>query len=364
MKPKISKTICGDDKLSYAKDHIVIPQNIIDCSAGYNPYGAPPGILEIFHSLTPSIIYEYPHGDLLQEAVVSFWSPYVKLGVHNIVLSDGTIDAIYLINTAFSAPGAALLAVAPQFSDYTTHAKFLNIACRPVYLQAENDYRIEAGELLERIDGSLSLVYLDTPNNPTGQTIPLDIIRAVLDKAARYDVCVIADEAYGDYMEEAQSAATLLNDYENLIVLRTFSKGYGLAGLRAGYILASEWICSNLNKISNPYTVSQPARIAAAAVLSDTGFIKACRTAIAKSKVKLRRVLGDSLRLAHTLDSCPICLLTHVDPDVDLEQEFLQRGILTYSGASFDGLGKNSVRLRMPHERECEALFTAVQNIK
>jgi histidinol-phosphate aminotransferase len=174
---------------------------------------------------------------------------------------------------------------------------------------------------------------------------------------------VIADEAYADFMEESQSAATLLPEYENLIVLRTFSKGLGLAGLRAGYLLACEAICGNLVRISNPYKVSQPARRAAAAALTQADFVRNCRAAVARSKAELRRALGRKLLMAHTLDTCPICLLSHVDDETDLEKEFLERGVLTYSGVSFDGLGKNSVRLRVPREEECGRVLAAAGEI-
>jgi histidinol-phosphate aminotransferase len=360
---KISKPIQTGEKLSYAKEDTHVPDGIVDCSAGYNPYGAPPAVLEALRNLDSSVVYKYPHGMLLYDAIIDFWRPNASLKKENILLTDGSIGGIYLINTAFATPGAAVLAFSPQFSDYITHAQFMNIEYRPVRLDARINYRIEAESLLEAIDDSLSLIYLDNPNNPTGQAISLEIMRAVLDKAARHNVCVIADEAYADFMEETQSAATLLAEYENLAVLRTFSKGLGLAGFRAGYLLAHESICGSLSKISNPYVVSQPARIAAMVALTQRDFVKDCRIAIAQSKSALRQALGKNLSLACTLDTCPICLISHVNTSVDLEQEFFRRGVLTYSGLSFDGLGKNSVRLRVPHQKECETLLAAVREL-
>jgi histidinol-phosphate aminotransferase len=363
MRLKIGKAIEAGEKLSYAKEDAHIPDGMVDCSAGYNPYGAPPAVLEALHNLKPSMICEYPHGMMLHDAIVKFWRSHVLLKRENILLTNGSIEGIYLMNSAFAAPGAAVLTVSPQFSDYTAHAQFMNIEYRPVYLDAEKNYRIEANALIERIDNSLSLMYLDNPNNPTGQATAPDVLRTVLDKAAKHGICVIADEAYGDFMEETQSAVTLLPEYENLVVLRTFSKGLGLAGLRAGYLLAHESLCGDLSKISNPYTISQPARIAATAALEQLDFVRDCRAAVARSKAMLRQTLGKNLVLAHTLDTCPICLVSHVDSGVDLEREFFERGVLTYSGVSFDGLGKNSVRLRVPHEKEWGRVSAALEAI-
>jgi histidinol-phosphate aminotransferase len=363
MSLKISRAIQGGEKLSYAGEDTHIPDGMTDCSAGYNPCGAPPAVLEVLHNPEPSAIYKYPHGMLLHDAIVEFWRPTAPLKRENILLTDGSIEGIYLVNTAFAAPGATVLTFSPQFSDYIAHAKFMNIEYRPVYLDARTNYRIEAEALIEKIDDSLSLIYLDNPNNPTGQVLSPEAMRAILDKAARHNVCVIADEAYGDFMEETQSAVTLLPKYENLVVLRTFSKGMGLAGLRAGYLLAHEALCGNFMKISNPYRVSQPARNAAATALAQRDFVKDCRSVIARSKAALRQVLGKNLSLACTLDTCPICLISHADSGMDLEKEFFKLGVLTYSGANFDGLGKNSVRLRVPHEKDCEKLFAAVKKL-
>ncbi|MDR1979581.1 MAG: aminotransferase class I/II-fold pyridoxal phosphate-dependent enzyme, partial [Synergistaceae bacterium] len=224
MRLKIGELIQKGEKLSYAKEDAPLPEGATDCSAGYNPYGAPPAALEALKGLQPSEVYAYPHGMFLQDAIVKFWVPHAALKRENVLLTDGSIDGIYLTNAAFAAPGAAVLAVSPQFSDYVAHAKFMNIEYRPVRLDAAKGYRVEPEPLLREINGGLSLVYLDNPNNPTGQAIPLETLRAVADRAAQHDVCVIADEAYADFMEESQSAATLLPEYENLIVLRTFSK--------------------------------------------------------------------------------------------------------------------------------------------
>lgn len=363
MNLKINRTIHEFSKLSYASHDMTIPEGVVDCSAGFNPYGTPPKALTALGELTPQMICEYPHGEFLKEGIIDFWKPNVELEKENIQLTNGTIDGIYLINTLFSVENAKMLTIAPQFSDYTTHAKFLNIAYVPVSLKKENNYRFDVTEVLTQMDGSFGLIYLDNPNNPTGQNISLQDLRQILDLAKTLDICVISDEAYGDFMEEKDSAAVLLSEYDNLVVLRTFSKGMGLAGMRCGYILSSKEICDDIDKISNPYTVTQPSRLVATAALKEKEFVSVCRTKIAKNKQMLRTVLGDNLSMAHTLDSCPICLLTHKNPDLDLEKEFLKRNVLTYSGSSFDGIGKNSVRLRLPNEKECAVLFQVIGEI-
>jgi histidinol-phosphate aminotransferase len=363
MKLKIRETIIQEEKLSYAKEGAKVPENAVDCAAGYNPFGTPPEAVAIFKELTPSAIFDYPHGDVLQEAILKYWSPYAKLTKKNLLLTDGSMPGLTLVNAAFSTPGAAALAPAPQFSDYTSNAAFMNIAYKPIYLKAEENYKFDADDLIAAIDDSISLIYLDNPNNPTGQTIPGDDLRRILDKARDHDVCVLSDEAYGDFVAESASAISLLDEYENLIVLRTFSKGLGMAGLRAGYLFAGEELAQALNKLHNPYAVSQPSRLAAAASLSNPGFLQDCRDAFGRGKTALKEAIGNKIHMAHTFETSSICLLYHDDSEFDLETALLERGILTYSGANFDGLGVGSVRLRIPHENEWDRLIAAVKEL-
>src|SRR5699024_4459156 len=108
-------------------------------------------------------------------------------------------------------------------------------------LSAENKYLFESFSIIFKLQqADYKLLYLDNPNNPTGQIIPIEEIEFIVKKAAENSTCVIVDEAYGDYMDQQSSAISLVHKYENLFVVRTFSKAYGLAGMRIGYVVASD----------------------------------------------------------------------------------------------------------------------------
>lgn len=364
MQLKMSTAVMAKEKFSYATGKEREGSVAVDCAAGFNPYGVSPQVPDALkNNLTPENITEYPHGLQLQRAIAQFWQPYAQVTEDNILLTDGSIGALYLINQAFAAPGAAVLTAAPQFSDYTAHAKYLNIRYRPVYLKAESNYRIDIDEMIARVNSDLSLIYLDNPNNPTGQLVTLGDLKKLIQTASERRICVVIDEAYGDFAEQEASAACLLGDFKNLIVLRSFSKGLGMAGLRAGYLLASPQICTELSKLACPYAISQPVRIAACAALKDIAFVRKTRKAVAKNKQLLLRSIGNKLQMAHSFEQCPICLLIHVDPQCDLKEMLLAQGILAYSGACFDGLQKNSVRLRLPREDAMPSLLAALRMI-
>lgn len=361
---KISPFIEKREKVSYAQENDERRGNI-DCSAGSNPYGFSDFVLRAAQGLAErrTVFSDYPDGLSLKRAIVDFWSPYVRLSVNRILHCEGSIAGIYLVNLLFQRQGAAVLGICPQFSDYAANARMLGYDYRCVPLLAEENYKFRADRLLEAIVPGLSLIYIDNPNNPTGQMISLADMRLVLKKASRYDVCVVADEAYGDYFPRGESSATLLEEFDNLIVLRTFSKGFGLAGLRAGYLLAGEGLCRQFDKISNPYVISQPGRVLAEAALLDTAFIDQCREAFSRSKTALKQCVGNRLRMAETLDACPILLLWHIDTAVDLSVEFARRGIKVYSGADFESMGPNSIRLRLPRADQLDGLLFAIKEI-
>lgn len=357
------QSILKEEKLSYVGAGMQEHADVVDCSAGYNPYGAPQAAVEALRGIDAHALNLYPHGQGLQRAIAGYWRPYAPISPENIILTDGSIGGIYLVNSAFAWPGARMLALAPQFSDYINHAKLLGIEYRAFLLRAKDGYRVDWDAFAAQIDDGLRLVYLDHPNNPTGQAAPMEALRMLAYRAQQRGVCLLVDEAYGDYMEPAQSACTLLGEFKNIIVLRTFSKGFGMAGIRAGYLLAGEEVCRALNKISNPYNISQPSRLAAQAALGEADFLPRCRAAFAGNKAAMRAAIGEKLHMAHTLDACPICLVYHTDTHVDLEEALRKRGVLSYSGAHFDGLGVNAVRLRAPHERECGRVVQALAEL-
>lgn len=362
MEYKLRPSIVSQTKVSYAKmdDDAHHPAPAIDCSAGSNPFGMPRAAREAIGAITAEQVNLYPHYAGLKKRICERFS---GISPRNIMLANGSMDAIYQINTLFLRDDAKILGICPQFSDYMSHAKLLGMDYRAVPLREANHYRFSGEEVLAELDPSDTVVYLDNPNNPTGQIIPLDTLRAIAEKTRAQGTLLVIDEAYGDFMEECNSGAQLLHDYDNVIVLRTFSKGWGLAGLRAGFTLASEQIIAALEKIGNPYTISEPARVICEAAMTEPDFLPYCRSKIARCTQLLRATLGGALRLSETGDTVPISLLIHRDKTCDLAALLMQHGVAAVSGGDFIGLAPNSARLRLPHPAQFDALLHILQTI-
>lgn len=346
---------------SYAAHTPESTPSTLDCSQGVNPYGPPPEALSAIRNFDPERVGNYPHSHAVHSAVIRYWSDFVSLKQENILLADGSISALYLVNALFAAPDAQVVGFMPTFTDMVVNVglngmKYIGI------LPMDSDYRLDTNAMLDAITEETSFVYIDNPNNPTGQLLPVGEIEQIVGKAQKCGSCVVIDEAYADFVEKIDSAMPLLKKYDNLIVLRTFSKGFGLAGLRAGYLASSPELVGLMGKASNPYTMNELTREAAAAAMSAAGYPTAHQKQIASVKEALRRACGHALTMLVTDDRVPICTLKHKDA-VDLQALLCKQDILTVSGVEFDCMDASYVRLRVPREEEAGRLIEAVRKV-
>ncbi len=385
---KIRKELLEQEKISYAMDHIELPDGGIDCSEGCNPYGFPPECADVLKHFDPARLGPYPHSSALYDAICEYWKDQIDVERGNILITDGSMSALYIVNNIYDTHNAVVLGVSPQFTDYYMHAGMIGIEYAPYQLDKSKNYRFDTDEFIamhyfddESSDEGLpsdngksfNFIYIDNPNNPTGQCIDIADIERIIAEAAKYDITVIIDEAYGDYMPKDNSAVKLFSRYHNLVVVRTLSKGFGLAGMRIGYIIAHKDLIGYMNKMVNPYMVGELNRELAAEALSHRDFIEKCMAGFAVMKGKLREVLGCTpehpegcggrLHMAETLDTTSLMLLYHDDPDINLKKEFGKRGVLVIDGYDFKGLDSSAVRVRLPVMDEFDTLLAAVREI-
>ena len=123
-------------------------------------------------------------------------------------------------------------------------------------MRRKENGRAAAEDLLPLLTEKTAFFYVDRPNNPTGQTMPLGDVERLCRAAAAAGAFCVVDEAYGDFLPREESAMTLMDRYDNLIIIRTFSKGFGLANLRAGYLVLPPKLTAMLRQCSNPYVLS------------------------------------------------------------------------------------------------------------
>jgi len=213
----------------------------------------------------------YPEGSarILREAI----SEAYGLDPGRLICGNGSDELLTLLANAYLSPEDEVLFSEHAFLLY----KIVTLAnsARPV-IAPEKNYRVDVDAMLARVTPKTRLVYLANPNNPTGTYLPHDEVRR-LHAGLRPDTMLVIDAAYAEYVRrnDYEPGIEMVAHFSNVVMTRTFSKIYGLAGLRVGWAYCPSAIVDVLNRVRGPFNVSVPAQRAAAAALKDRGHIEA-----------------------------------------------------------------------------------------
>ncbi|AEN07131.1 histidinol-phosphate transaminase [Halolamina sp.] len=251
-----------------ARDLGLDPVDLVKLSSNENPYGASPAAVEAVQD-TAEEISVYPkaaHTDLTA-TLAEKWG----VETEQVWVSPGADGAIDYLSRAMLDPDDEVLVPDPGFSYYGMSARYHHGATTTYSLAKDDGFAMTAERILASYEGE-RLVFVTSPHNPTGETMPRKEIEALL-AGVDEETLVVLDEAYGEFADEPTSA-DLLDQYENLAVLRTFSKAYGLAGLRIGYALVPEAWADAYNRVSTPFAASEVALRAAMAALEDDDHVE------------------------------------------------------------------------------------------
>lgn len=195
---------------------------------------------------------------------------YVSLSPENVLLTNGSDEAIALCVLCLTEPGDEVILLAPGFDMYEQSARAH--ARKVSFVRYEFPGRFPTQELCDAVGQRTKLIFIPSPNNPTGTGVTLEDIEAVLSRVEGRDIAVVVDECYFEYARV--TATPLIERFENLLITRTFSKTWGLAGFRMGYLLGQEQIVSGFKKVRSPYSVNQMAVVAASAALECSEYVR------------------------------------------------------------------------------------------
>ncbi|MFL2642142.1 MAG: histidinol-phosphate transaminase [Dehalococcoidia bacterium] len=232
-------------------------KEIIRLNANENPYGS---IEEINNNLSKISFHNYP--DSSQSELRRYLSEYAGVDEENIVAGSGADEMIELIFKIYGKKDDALVDLQPTFGMYSFLATSMGM--KVVSSPRNNDWSINLKQTTDLIKKNNSkLIFIASPNNPTGNVLTESEIKILLDTG----IIIIIDETYYEFC--SKSSAHLIDSYENIIVLRSFSKWAGIAGLRIGYMLSNKNVINNVFKIKQPYNVNLAAEIAAITTLNN-----------------------------------------------------------------------------------------------
>lgn len=264
--------------------------------------------------------------------------------------SDEGIDVLFRLFCEYKKDSA--FAVEPTFGMYKIAAQLQGVEYKTIKLDQENDFELDISKLLESIPNNCKLLFLCTPNNPTGKSLSLGEIEKVL--ASLADKCiVVVDEAYIEFSIE-QSATNLIDKCQNLVVLRTLSKSFGMAGLRLGTVISNAKMIKWLRKILAPYPIPKTTETTIVDLLDDKSLVK-LDSQIEEIKQQRQLVLEELEKLAI------------VNKVYSSDANFL---LVNFNKAVFDDLITNNIVVRsMAHFFNDEKMLrisigTSVENKK
>lgn len=333
--------------------------DIIKLASNENPLGpSPKALAAVGNALADLALYPDGNGFALKEALAARHG----VGMDQLTLGSGSDHVIELVARAFLQPGRNAVMSRYGFAIYAITAQAAGAELRVADALPPDHARMPYGHDLDAmaalVDGDTGVVFLANPNNPTGTWCDRDALAALL-RRVRGDVIVVVDEAYFDYVDEARypDAAKLVGEHPNLVVLRTFSKAYGLAGLRVGYAVSSPDVTDLLNRVRLSFNPNSLAQAGALAALEDTEHL---RRTVELNRTELARV--DAGLRAMGLATIPsVCNFVTVDvgrPGRELFQRLLERGVIV---RPLDAYGMpNHLRVSVGLPEQNDRLLTAL----
>ncbi|VVT52454.1 Histidinol-phosphate aminotransferase (EC [Kosakonia radicincitans] len=278
------------------------------------------------YELTQQTLNRYP--ECQPKAVIENYAQYAGVKPEQVLVSRGADEGIELLIRAFCEPGQdAVLFCPPTYGMYSVSAETLGVEYRTV--QALADWQLDLPAIADKLDG-VKVVYVCSPNNPTGQIIKPQDMRVLLEMT-RGKALVVADEAYIEFCPQATLAGWLA-EYPHLVVLRTLSKAFALAGLRCGFTLANQEVIALLLKVIAPYPLSTPVADIAAQALSPLGIVA--------MRERVAQILAERQYLVSALKDIPC-----VEQVFDSETNYILVR-LTASSAVFKSLWDQGIILR------------------
>lgn len=324
---------------------------IIKLDGNENLYGCSPKVQRALGDCTRYHIYPDPDQRELREAL----SKYVGIGPEHIVAGQGSDELIDLILRLFIEPGDKVINCVPTFGMYS----FSTQVCGGEVVEVPRDesFAIDVAKVKSVIDDRTKILFLASPNNPSGNIVPESSIVELVNTG----LVVVVDEAYCEFSGE--TVVPLVPHYDNLIVLRTFSKWAGLAGLRVGYGVFPPGIASYIMKIKMPYNVSVAASIAAIESLRDIECIQGTVRSIIEERERLR----DELEKVKFLRPFPsqanfiLCSVLGAEAK-SIQDELRKRGVLV---RYFDmPLLSNYLRVSVGRPEHTESLVKALREVE
>ncbi len=328
-------------------------EEVLDFSVSSNPFAPPPGVEK---SLSGAAINRYPDSETteLRQGLSE------KLGMtpDNILAGNGSMELIRLIALAYFGKGDNILILEPTFGEYEVACRIVGAEVVKQWRRAEKGFALSIEEMIGLIRQHRPRgVFLCNPNNPTGDYLSRQEVETISDSCE--DSLLILDEAFSAFADESWSSIDLVHRGD-VVLVRSMTKDYGLAGLRLGYAIARQEIIDSLRRVRPPWNVNVMAQRAGIAALEDAGYLEWCKQKLGEAKQFL---IGELHRIGYAvIRSRANFFLVRVGDARAFRAALLKHGILVRDCSSF-GLPEY-IRVTTRTVSECHKLIATIETLK
>jgi histidinol-phosphate aminotransferase len=321
-----------------------------------NPLGPPEAAQEAIRNFSPPSAAVYPSGDAyyLRTKLAERFS----MDPDQFLVGNGANEVISFVMKAFCEKGDNIITADKTFAVYEWVAEFSGFEARLVPLK---DYAFDDQGMLDRIDDGTKILFVCNPNNPTGTYWNRDKLKRFLDKIDGRRI-VVVDEAYFEFVEaeDFPNGMNYIRDYPNLVVFRTFSKMYGLAGLRIGYLAGSLEVVQAIRRTCIVYSVNALAQIAAAAALDQDDHVVRSRAMVREGKAYLKEALS-RIGVPFQMGEGNFVMIKLPMSDTLAYRKLMASGVMVRAMTGFRF--PNHIRVTISHMEALQAFIEALEKI-
>ncbi|MFD0711169.1 histidinol-phosphate transaminase [Paenibacillus sp. GCM10027626] len=297
---------------------------VIKLASNENPFGCSEQAKEAIQAeINNCSIYPDSFSTTLTSAVAE----YLQVERNQLIFGAGSDEVILMLARAYLVPGDETIMAHETFPQYKHNSEIEGAVSIEVPLREDASHDLEA--MLAKVTDRTKIIWICNPNNPTGTIVDKQELEQFLQQVPA-NVIVVLDEAYAEYVTDKRygDSIGLLNKYKNIIVLRTFSKIYGLASLRVGYGVGHADLIHYINQVREPFNTTRFGQAAAAAAIADTGFIESCRERNAKG-IAYMTAQFDRMGLSYFEAHGNFIMFDAKLPSAEVFDGLLRRGIVS-----------------------------------
>jgi len=334
------------------------PDQVIKLAGNESRFGVSPKVIEALAAERERYSF-YP--DMEATKLRELLSEYHGIDKDYFIFGNGSFELISLIGSAYIEEGDEAIYADPSFGWYINST--LSNGGTIVKVPVKDDQSVDVDGIISKIGEHTKVIWICNPNNPTGTLIPEADLRRIVDETPD-NVLIALDEAYLDFAEEEYfNTVELVKEHDNVVLLKSFSKTYGLASFRIGYAIANPDIIEGLSKVKLPINTSHAAQVAAIASLKDVRY-KDCVVSEVKAQKKYYYEEFDKLGFSYVRSHTNFILVKTGLDGAELEETFLRKGIMLRKGEEFGPQYKEWLRISVGKPEDNKKVIEVFKEVK